>query len=220
MPKFMSLSIPLRCIRAELGLTVASRSGKRRWYSLRIVRSVGLVFGFTKRHDNMLNPARWTAQGYASGCRLASTLGAQMGKTMWNLRNYLYVAAMLVCCVSVHAAPVQYSASEPVYGNDSPLGNLEVCVSIDKGSPVRVSFSVSMPDSGQLLDATVVATRDAQGVLSFDFEDGWENRGHGTFRVRENVGVLDLSVVRESSNAASRNILRNYGRFEVKRKRC
>jgi hypothetical protein len=33
------------------------------------------VPGFAKRPDNMLNPARWTSQGYASGCRLASTLG-------------------------------------------------------------------------------------------------------------------------------------------------
>jgi hypothetical protein len=45
------------------------------------VRSVKRVFGFAKRPNNLLNHARfarWTAQGYASGCRLASTLGNLM----------------------------------------------------------------------------------------------------------------------------------------------
>jgi len=41
---------------------------------LRIVRSVGFVFGFAKHPNTMLNPARfarWTPNRYALGCRLA-----------------------------------------------------------------------------------------------------------------------------------------------------
>jgi hypothetical protein len=61
------------------GFAVASCSGERRRYTSRIARSVKLVFGFAERPNNLLNharSARWTSQGYASGCRLASTLGA------------------------------------------------------------------------------------------------------------------------------------------------
>jgi hypothetical protein len=57
------------------GFVVASCSGGQKWYALRVVHSVGLVADFAKRPDNMLNLARWTAQGYALTCRLASTLG-------------------------------------------------------------------------------------------------------------------------------------------------
>ena len=34
------------------GLALATRPGWRRWYSLRVVRSVGFVFGFAKRHNS------------------------------------------------------------------------------------------------------------------------------------------------------------------------
>jgi len=52
----------------------ASRSGKRRCYSLRVVRSVERESGFAKRPNTMLNLARfarWTPNRYALGCRLA-----------------------------------------------------------------------------------------------------------------------------------------------------
>jgi hypothetical protein len=51
-----------------VGHAVASRTGRQGWYSLRVVRSVGLCPGFAKRPNNMLNPAhcaRWTAPLYA-----------------------------------------------------------------------------------------------------------------------------------------------------------
>ena len=57
-----------------VGLAVESRSGKRKCYSLRIVRWVERCIGFAKRPNTMLNPARfarWTPNRYALGCRLA-----------------------------------------------------------------------------------------------------------------------------------------------------
>jgi hypothetical protein len=49
---------------------VTSRSGKQKWYALRIVRSVEREFGFAEHPNNMFNPARFArsdTQGYALG---------------------------------------------------------------------------------------------------------------------------------------------------------
>jgi hypothetical protein len=49
-------------------VAIASRCGKRRRYTLQIARSVERVFGFAKRPNFLLNPARsarWTAPLYA-----------------------------------------------------------------------------------------------------------------------------------------------------------
>jgi len=47
-----------------LNLPVASRSVKRKCYSLWIARSVGLVFGFAQRPNTMLNPAIYLGLEY------------------------------------------------------------------------------------------------------------------------------------------------------------
>ena len=61
------------------GLAATSRSGRRRWYSLRLVRSVEREFGFAKRPNNMLNHVR-----FALHCSTPIKLGVHMQRSHTN----------------------------------------------------------------------------------------------------------------------------------------
>ena len=80
--KALTASRIMRCDTKRLSSTALAggvsnrciRSGKRKWYSSRIVRSVERESGFAKHPNKLLNPARfarWTPNRYALGCRLA-----------------------------------------------------------------------------------------------------------------------------------------------------
>ncbi|MCL2591639.1 MAG: hypothetical protein FWD67_12425 [Betaproteobacteria bacterium] len=43
-------------VRSLSGLALTSRSGRRKWYSSRVVRSVELVSGFAKHPNPAINP--------------------------------------------------------------------------------------------------------------------------------------------------------------------
>ena len=66
----MRLNTSVRVRRRGFGLICPAM---RKWYSLRVVRSVERVFGFAKRPNTMFNPARfgrWTPNRFALGCQL------------------------------------------------------------------------------------------------------------------------------------------------------
>jgi hypothetical protein len=72
-------------IQSAYGFVVASRSGRRKCYSLRIVRSVERVFGFAKHPNFLLNlarSARWTAPLYAG---LPVSINVRRRAILWQM---------------------------------------------------------------------------------------------------------------------------------------
>jgi hypothetical protein len=115
------------------------------------------------------------------------------------------------------AAPESFALMEQVHANTQPLGYLTVCVRV---SDARIKFSVSMPDSGQILQVDAPVDQDHNGVASFHFDDdGWGNAGRGTFERKGQRGKLFLEQT-GAQPGAIKNIRRNYGEYALSEGAC
>jgi hypothetical protein len=113
-----------------------------------------------------------------------------------------------------------YSAKEELFGNGQSLGYSYASASIaNDDKSALVSFSVSMPDSGQVLgNEKIASTRIAPNSHEFRFLDGWGNQGKGTLVMSGKHASLILEV--EKVNPGGNNILRNYGKYNLSLSQC
>ena len=114
-----------------------------------------------------------------------------------------------------------FSASEQAFGpEDHSLGFLRVTASVThKAGASLLGFSVSMPDSPEILDAEhLVAESASRGVYRFHFVDGWGNKGKGSLALSGRKATLDLNVEQEAEGG--NNVRRNYGTFVLKQSKC
>lgn len=120
----------------------------------------------------------------------------------------------------------EYYLEEPVTAVGGPepveLGNHYVCFRVHgKASAPLIDFAVSFPDSGQILEVVNVCGKTSKGGrLDFSFTDGFGNRGKGTFQSSGEEGVLTLEEVSPAKAPEQRNILRNYGTYELTKQAC
>jgi hypothetical protein len=129
-----------------------------------------------------------------------------------------FVLAFAIVAGSVFAADTQrrcFSIREKIFANDEPLGYYSAGVSIETtaGSNV-VSFTVKMPDSPQILEVSQVAAKSiGTRSYTFQFVDGWGNKGKGSLVVSGKRATLDLNE--EEVAQGGNNILRNYGTHKL-----
>jgi len=105
-------------------------------------------------------------------------------------------------------------------GNGESLGYYRALaiVSETAGSAL-VSFSVSMPDTAQvLLGENIKATRVAPTTYKFRFVDGWGNHSTGLLTISGKRANLNLMV--ETFSPIPSNITRNYGESILNRSSC
>lgn len=120
---------------------------------------------------------------------------------------------------------VEYCSRDTIYGDTGRQKVLlgELCVSVTlSGSPAsEISFLVDFPDSPQTLGAKSVPCREVRdGVIEFRFVDGWDNVGEGRLTINGACSTLTLTVVNETDNPWGRNILRNYGTYNLIQSEC
>ena len=113
-----------------------------------------------------------------------------------------------------------YSVKEELFGNGQSLGHINASASIESDDePALVSFSVTMPDSPQILgDEKLVSKLIAPNSYEFRFLDGWGNEGKGTLVVSGKQADLILEV--EKVKPGGSNILRNYGKYNLSLGHC
>lgn len=134
----------------------------------------------------------------------------------------LMCASCATLSAGVPAEPGRYCRVDELVGDTGistfPLGQFIMVAELSRApGGYSVSFHSSMPDSQQILAASAPARVAANGVLVFDFEDGWGNAGRGRLSRR---GVMTLEITRLSEDVSGRNIGRNYGTFELSRGDC
>ena len=118
-----------------------------------------------------------------------------------------------------------FSLNEPVYANrghgpEELLGNLAVCAEVLDGKAPTISFSVSMPDSGQVLMVKASVIKKKNDVTFFQFDDdGWGNSGKGTFQRRGKTAKLIIEKTGSQADANA-NIGRNYGTYLLSAGHC
>ena len=75
-----------------------------------------------------------------------------------------------------------------------------------------------MPDNPQVFWVEAKRLKpNRSGVISFNFTDGWENRGRGNIYPS---GKVTLDLVQSSDSFTGSNIQRNYGEFTLDRGSC
>ena len=113
-----------------------------------------------------------------------------------------------------------YSVKEELFGNGQSLGRINASASIESDDePALVSFSVTMPDSPQVLGGEkLVSKRIAPNSYEFRFLDGWGNQGKGTLVVSGKQADLVLEAVKLRPGGS--NILRNYGKYNLNLGHC
>jgi hypothetical protein len=81
-----------------------------------------------------------------------------------------------------------------------------------------VSFSVTVPDTDQVLDGNEVkATRVSPTAYKFRFVDGWGNSSKGLLAMSGKRARLTLEVEKYGSPS---NITRNYGKTDLNSSSC
>lgn len=113
-----------------------------------------------------------------------------------------------------------YSVREKIFAGKTFLGYYEATARITKKSSVFfISFLVSMPDSGQVLESDKnIAIQSKVSNYTFNFTDGWENTGKGKLSISGNNAILNLKE--EKVAEGGNNILRNYGTHNLKKVIC
>jgi hypothetical protein len=115
-----------------------------------------------------------------------------------------------------------FSAQEEVFanGNGQSLGYFRAEASLtESAGSALVSFSVSMPDSPQvLLGEEVKATRISPTTYTFRFVDGWGNQSKGLLTISGKRAKLNLVV--EKFDPIPSTIARNYGESTLDSMSC
>lgn len=116
-------------------------------------------------------------------------------------------------CFSVHQEVL-------ANGNGQSLGYFRVQVSVmESAGSALVSFSVSMPDTPQLLVGDQIkATRVSPTTYKFRFIDGWDNNSRGLLVISGKHAKLTLVVDKFGPNPSG--IARNYGKFSLNSSAC
>ena len=115
-----------------------------------------------------------------------------------------------------------FSAEEEVlaHGNGKSLGHYRADARVsDTADSAFVSFSVSMPDSPQvLIGENVTAMRVNPTTYIFRFVDGWGNHSKGKLTISGKRVRLNLVV--EKLEPIGTNITRNYGEHKLNTSSC
>lgn len=107
-------------------------------------------------------------------------------------------------------------------GEKFALGTFEMCVKVAHNADItKISFWNVMPDSSQyLIVDDVPVTKVADGSMAFDFDDNWNNKGHGSLNISAQVATIKIDIVRATDHAWGRNAGRNYGTTKLPEANC
>lgn len=113
-----------------------------------------------------------------------------------------------------------FSVQKQVFtGDGSSLGYYRAHASLmETAGSALVSFSVTVPDTDQVLDGNEVkATRVSPTAYKFRFVDGWGNSSKGLLAMSGKRARLTLEVEKYGSPS---NITRNYGKTDLNSSSC
>ena len=138
------------------------------------------------------------------------------------IKSLVFLIAIL-CSTTVGAKDISdkcYSVREKIFDGNRSLGYYEATARLKKQpNSILISFLVSMPDSGQVLESEKnIATEPKPNTYIFHFTDGWENKGKGSLAISGNRAILNLQE--EKIAEGGNNILRNYGEHHLKKTSC
>jgi hypothetical protein len=114
-----------------------------------------------------------------------------------------------------------FSAQKEVFtGDGSSLGYYRAHASLmETAGSALVSFSVTMPDTDQVLDGNEIkATRVSPTAYKFRFVDGWGNSSKGLLAISGKRAKLTLEV--EKNGGSPSIITRNYGNTNLNSSSC
>jgi hypothetical protein len=138
------------------------------------------------------------------------------------------VAALASACLCVSAAsgavrPGHYcSRDELQTSSGDDLGEASADAKIERaGSSLTLSFSNSMPDSGQGLETGPVRLHPmANGAFSFRFTDNWGAKAAGTLKPTRTGIRIDIDRTGKAADDWGDNAGRNYGRTDLRPAPC
>jgi len=138
------------------------------------------------------------------------------------------IAALAVACLCASAAsgavrPGKYCSRDEIQtSSGDDLGQAAADAEIKRaGSSLTLSFSNSMPDSGQVLETGPVRLHPtAKGAFSFQFTDNWGARAAGTLKPTRTGIRIDIERTGKASDDWGDNAGRNYGRTDLKPAPC
>ena len=143
-------------------------------------------------------------------------------------RKSIAGAALVLACVATSSAsgavrPGKYCSRDAVTtSSGDDLGEATADARIKRtGSALTLSFSNSMPDSGQILETGQVALHPMpNGDFSFRFTDNWGAAGAGVLK-RTRTGIrIDIRRIGKASGDWGDNAGRNYGPADLKPAPC
>ena len=143
-------------------------------------------------------------------------------------RKLISAAALAALCASSSVAsaaikPGKYCSRDALTtSSGDDLGEATADAEIRRaGSALTLSFSNSMPDSGQDVDIGTVQLRPApKGGFNFRFKDNWGADGVGTLKpIRTGIRV-DIERTGKASDGWGDNAGRNYGVTDLRRAPC
>jgi hypothetical protein len=152
-----------------------------------------------------------------------SASSANKGFTLYNPKN----GNKIVCDQAIASNTFDagettqcFAVQKEVFtGDGTSLGYYRALASLlETAGSALVSFSVSMPDTDQVLDGNEIkATRVSPTAYKFRFVDGWGNSSKGLLAISGKRAKLTLEVEKHGSSS---NITRNYGETNLNSSSC